>query len=82
MLQVAVRCGLAAGKAGAWTSAATTSSDSLGGFAVFVQVAEARSFVVAGRQLGVSASAVGKSVARPEEKLGCGCSIAARAASR
>ncbi|AOY95967.1 LysR family transcriptional regulator [Cupriavidus sp. USMAA2-4] len=44
--------------------------DSLGGFAVFVQVAEARSFVVAGRQLGVSASAVGKSVARLEEKLG------------
>lgn len=44
--------------------------DSLNGFVVFVQVAETRSFVAAGRLLGVSASAVGKSVARPEEKLG------------
>ncbi|MFJ1299340.1 LysR family transcriptional regulator [Pseudomonadota bacterium AL_CKDN230030165-1A_HGKHYDSX7] len=44
--------------------------DSLNGFMVFVQVAEARSFVGAGRALGVSASAVGKSVARLEEKLG------------
>lgn len=44
--------------------------DSLSGFTVFVQVAETRSFVVAGRQMGVSASAVGKSVARLEEKLG------------
>lgn len=44
--------------------------DSLNAFAVFVQVAETRSFVAAGRLLGVSASAVGKSVARLEEKLG------------
>lgn len=44
--------------------------DSLSGFVVFVQVAETRSFVAAGRLLGVSASAVGKSVARLEEKLG------------
>lgn len=44
--------------------------DSLNGFAVFVQVAETRSFVAAGRLLGVSASAVGKSVARLEERLG------------
>ncbi|WCG82497.1 LysR family transcriptional regulator [Pectobacterium sp. A5351] len=44
--------------------------DSLNGFVVFVQVAETRSFVAAGRLLGVSASAVGKSVARLEEKLG------------
>ncbi|MDR3379224.1 LysR family transcriptional regulator [Cupriavidus basilensis] len=44
--------------------------DSLSGFTVFVQVAETRSFVAAGRQMGVSASAVGKSVARLEEKLG------------
>lgn len=44
--------------------------DSLNGFIVFVQVAETRSFVAAGRLLGVSASAVGKSVARLEEKLG------------
>lgn len=44
--------------------------DSLNGFVVFVQVAETRSFVAAGRRLGVSASAIGKSVARLEEKLG------------
>ena len=44
--------------------------DSLNGFVVFVQVAETRSFVAAGRLLGVSASAVGKSVVRLEEKLG------------
>ncbi|MCG5049465.1 LysR family transcriptional regulator [Pectobacterium brasiliense] len=44
--------------------------DSLNGFVVFVQVAETRSFVAAGRLLGVSASAVGKSIARLEEKLG------------
>lgn len=44
--------------------------DSLNGFMVFVQVAETRSFVAAGRLLGVSASAVGKSVSRLEEKLG------------
>ncbi|PKM21029.1 MAG: LysR family transcriptional regulator [Gammaproteobacteria bacterium HGW-Gammaproteobacteria-15] len=44
--------------------------DSLNGFMVFVQVAEQRSFVGAGRELGISASAVGKSVVRLEEKLG------------
>ncbi|MFC6839345.1 LysR family transcriptional regulator [Xanthomonas theicola] len=44
--------------------------DSLNGFVVFVQVAETRRFVAAGRLLGVSASAVGKRVARLEEKLG------------
>jgi DNA-binding transcriptional LysR family regulator len=55
--------------------------DSLNGFVVFVQVAETRSFVAAGRLLGVSASAIGKSVARLEEKLACACSTAARAAS-
>ena len=44
--------------------------DSLNGFIVFVQVAETRSFVAAGRLLGVSASAVGKRVARLEERLG------------
>ncbi|MDR3397558.1 MAG: LysR family transcriptional regulator [Pandoraea sp.] len=44
--------------------------ESLNGFVVFVQVAETRSFVAAGRLLGVSASAVGKGVARLEEKLG------------
>ena len=44
--------------------------ESLSGFNVFVQVAETRSFVAAGRVLGVSASAVGKRVARLEERLG------------
>ena len=44
--------------------------EGLNGFVVFVQVAETRSFVAAGRLLGVSASAVGKGVARLEEKLG------------
>ncbi|MGQ9426036.1 LysR family transcriptional regulator [Gilvimarinus sp. F26214L] len=44
--------------------------DNLSGLKVFVQVAETRSFVAAGRLLGVSASAVGKSVARLEEKVG------------
>lgn len=43
---------------------------SLSGLVAFVRAAEARSFVVAGRRLGVSASAVGKSVARLERRLG------------
>lgn len=37
---------------------------------VFVQVAESRSFVAAGRILGISASAVGKRVSALEEQLG------------
>ncbi|MBN9164299.1 MAG: hypothetical protein BGO98_34790 [Myxococcales bacterium 68-20] len=45
-------------------------SDDLGEIGVFVQVAETRSFVEAGRRLGVSASAVGKSIARLEERFG------------
>lgn len=44
--------------------------DSLNSVVVFVQVAETRSFVAAGRLLGVSASAIGKSVARLEDRLG------------
>jgi DNA-binding transcriptional LysR family regulator len=44
--------------------------DSLSGIAVFVQVADTRSFTAAGRQLGISSSAVGKSIARIEERLG------------
>jgi DNA-binding transcriptional LysR family regulator len=46
------------------------STDSLGALSVFVQAADARSFTVAGRQLGVSSSAVGKAIARLEERLG------------
>ena len=34
----------------------------------FVQAAEARSFTVAGWQFGVSSSAIGKAVARMEER--------------
>src|SRR6202047_1399 len=44
--------------------------DSLWSLNAFVQAAETRSFTVAGRQLGVSASAIGKAVARMEERLG------------
>lgn len=44
--------------------------DSLSSFVVFTQAAETRSFVAAGRQMGVSASAIGKSVARLETRLG------------
>jgi DNA-binding transcriptional LysR family regulator len=44
--------------------------DKLSGITVFVRVAESRSFVATSRTLGVSASAVGKSIARMEQKLG------------
>jgi len=44
--------------------------DSLGALTVFVRAAETRSFTDAGRQLGVSSSAIGKAVARLEERLG------------
>lgn len=44
--------------------------EQLSGIAFFVQAAETRSFSQAGRNLGVSSSAVGKSVARLEERLG------------
>ncbi len=43
--------------------------DNLSRIQSFVQVAETRSFVAAARLLGVSASAVGKSIARLEERL-------------
>ncbi|WP_394827667.1 LysR family transcriptional regulator [Pendulispora albinea] len=43
--------------------------DSLGALNAFVQAAEARSFTEAGRQLGVSSSAIGKAIARLEERL-------------
>lgn len=44
--------------------------DQMAGLSAFVQAAETRSFVAAGRKLGVSASAIGKAVARLEERLG------------
>lgn len=44
--------------------------DSLGALTVFVRAADTRSFTDAARQLGVSSSAIGKAVARLEERLG------------
>jgi DNA-binding transcriptional LysR family regulator len=44
--------------------------DSLTGILAFVRTAESLSFVAAGRALGISASAVGKSVARLEQSVG------------
>lgn len=44
--------------------------ESLGVLSVFVRAAESLSFTEAGRQLGVSSSAIGKSVARLEARLG------------
>ncbi|AKV01534.1 Transcriptional regulator, LysR family [Labilithrix luteola] len=44
--------------------------DSLGSLQAFVQAADARSFTIAGHKLGVSSSAVGKAIARLEERLG------------
>ncbi|NMM27482.1 MAG: LysR family transcriptional regulator [Glaciimonas sp.] len=45
-------------------------SDQLRGVAAFVRAAEAASFAVAAEQMGLSRSAVGKAVARLEERLG------------
>jgi DNA-binding transcriptional LysR family regulator len=42
----------------------------MGGLDVFVHAAQARSFAAAGRELGISASAVSKSVSRLEERVG------------
>lgn len=44
--------------------------ESMSGLAAFVAAAEAGGFAAAGRQLGVSASAVGKAVSRLEGRLG------------
>jgi DNA-binding transcriptional LysR family regulator len=44
--------------------------DSFGALNIFVRAAEARSFTAAGRKLGLSSSAIGKAVARLEERLG------------
>jgi DNA-binding transcriptional LysR family regulator len=44
--------------------------DSLGALGVFMRAAEARSFTGAGRQLGISSSAVGKAISRLEDRLG------------
>lgn len=42
----------------------------LSGIVIFMQAADTRSFSEAGRNLGISSSAVGKSVSRLEERLG------------
>lgn len=44
--------------------------DNLGGFAVFVKVAESRSFSAAAERLGMTASGASRAVARLERKLG------------
>src|ERR1700710_1100519 len=44
--------------------------DNLNGFTVFMQMAEVQSFVAAGRAIGISSSAVSKSIARLEERIG------------
>ncbi|MBU9382459.1 LysR family transcriptional regulator [Burkholderia gladioli] len=44
--------------------------DNLNGIVAFVRTAETLSFVSAGRKLGISASAVGKTIARLERSLG------------
>ncbi|MBB5369847.1 MULTISPECIES: LysR family transcriptional regulator [unclassified Janthinobacterium] len=44
--------------------------EGLHGMAMFVQVADSGSFSATGRQLGLSSSAVGKSIARMEARLG------------
>ncbi|MBN5182932.1 LysR family transcriptional regulator [Serratia marcescens] len=43
--------------------------ESLGSLDVFMRVSESRSFTAAGQQLGISASAVSKTIARLEERL-------------
>src|SRR5450830_846528 len=45
-------------------------TDNLSGVALFVQLAQAGSFVAAARQAGISPSAVSKSLARLEQRLG------------
>ncbi|MDN8615751.1 LysR family transcriptional regulator [Variovorax ginsengisoli] len=44
--------------------------DRLGALNVFVRASEARSFTIAGQQLGISSSAVSKAIVRLEERLG------------
>jgi len=46
-----------------------SSLESLSGLAAFARAAEAEGFAAAGRRLGISASAVGKSIARLEKTL-------------
>lgn len=54
----------------ATTARASGAMDRMSGIAIFTRAAEALSFAEAGRQLGISASAIGKAVARLEARLG------------
>ncbi|WP_408450672.1 LysR family transcriptional regulator [Paraburkholderia fungorum] len=58
--------GAATGESGGASSA----MDRFGSLNIFVRAAETRSFTEAGRQLGISSSAVGKAIARLEGRLG------------
>lgn len=44
--------------------------ETLGGIGIFVETAQTQSFIATGRQLGISASAVSKSISRLEERVG------------
>ncbi|BEU23766.1 LysR family transcriptional regulator [Paraburkholderia sp. 22B1P] len=48
----------------------TSAMDRFGSLNIFVRAAETRSFTEAGRQIGISASAVGKAISRLETRLG------------
>jgi DNA-binding transcriptional LysR family regulator len=48
----------------------TSKMDRFGSLNIFMRAAETRSFTEAGRQLGISASAVGKAISRLETRLG------------
>ncbi|WP_408356411.1 MULTISPECIES: LysR family transcriptional regulator [unclassified Paraburkholderia] len=52
------------------TGASTGAMDRFGSLSIFVRAAETRSFTEAGRQLGISSSAVGKAISRLEGRLG------------
>lgn len=51
-------------------TASTSAMDRFGSLNIFVRAAETRSFTEAGRQLGISSSAVGKAISRLETRLG------------
>lgn len=55
--------------------------ESLSGLEIFVETAQTRSFNATGRKIGISASAVSKSISRLEERVGVRLSSAARAQS-
>jgi DNA-binding transcriptional LysR family regulator len=46
------------------------SLSALGGLEIFVQTAQTRSFIATGRAMGISASAISKSISRLEERVG------------